>query len=60
MAKKKIKKPKLIPRRGPATNVRKAGAHDDTKRKALERLEGKDRDLDELKALGEWAYDEDD
>ena len=59
MAKKKQKKPKLIPRLGPAINLRKAGAHADKKRKALERFGGKERELEELKAPGRWAYDED-
>jgi hypothetical protein len=59
MAKKKSKKPKLVPRLGPATNLRKAGLHDDKKRKALERLGDREEELDELKVLGRWAYDED-
>jgi len=32
----KKRKPKLVPRLGPATNVRPAGAHQDKRRKALE------------------------
>jgi hypothetical protein len=56
----KRKKPKVVPPRGPATNLRPAGAHDDKKRKALERLGDKDVELDELTSLGRWAYDEDD
>jgi hypothetical protein len=57
MAKKK--KPKIVPPRGPATNLRKAGTHEEKKRKALDRLGDRERELDELKALGRWAYDED-
>jgi hypothetical protein len=60
MAKKKPKKPKVVPRLGPATNLRKAGAHADKKGKALDRVRDEERDLDELKTLGRWAYDEDD
>ena len=60
MAKKKEKGPKLLPRLGPPTNLRKAGVHDDRKTKALERVDRKERDLDDLKAIGQWAYDEDD
>ena len=55
----KKKKPKIIPPRGPATNLRKAGAHEDKKRNDLERIEEKERELDDLKAMGVWAYDED-
>jgi hypothetical protein len=57
MAKKK--KPKIVPPRGPATNLRKAGAHDDKRAKALERLSDQERELDDLKSLGRWAFDED-
>jgi hypothetical protein len=57
MAKKK--KPKVVPRRGPATNLRKAGAHDDIRAKTLERLSDKERELDDLKSLGRWALNED-
>lgn len=32
MAKKKGRKPKLVPRLGPATNLRPAGAHESEKR----------------------------
>jgi hypothetical protein len=56
MAKKK--KPKIVPPRGPATNLRKAGAHEEKKRKTLDDLGDRERELDELKALGRWAYDE--
>jgi hypothetical protein len=56
----KRKKPKLVPRLGPPKNIRKAGVHDDKRRNALERLEDKERqELDELSALGSWAYDDD-
>ena len=57
MAKKKT--PKIVPPRGPATNLRRAGAHEDKKRKNLERTEDKDHELDDLKAMGVWAYDDD-
>ena len=57
MAKKK--KPKIVPPRGPATNLRKAGAHDDKKRKTPGRGDIRERALDELEALGRWAFDED-
>lgn len=53
---KKKKKPKIVPRRGPATNLRKAGTHEEKKRKivrALEKEEGND-----LIALGAWAFDD--
>lgn len=56
MAKKK--KPQIVPRRGPATNLRKAGVHDDKKSKALERLQNRERELDDL-FLGRWAFEED-
>lgn len=56
----KPKKPKIVPRLGPAKNLRKAGAHEDKRRKDLERIEAKEQEeLDELKAFGSWAYDED-
>jgi hypothetical protein len=55
----KQKNPKIVPPRGPATNLRKAGAHEDKKGKRLERTEEKERELDDLKAMGVWAYDED-
>jgi hypothetical protein len=56
----KRKKPKIVPRLGPPTNLRKAGAHEDKRRKDLERLEDTEQqELDDLKALGSWAYDED-
>ena len=56
----KRKKPKIVPRLGPPKNLRKAGAHDDKRRRALERLEDEEQDqLDELTAIGSWAYDED-
>ena len=56
----KPKKPKIVPRLGPAKNLRKAGAHEDKRRKDLERLQNKEQEeLEELKAIGSWAYDED-
>jgi hypothetical protein len=55
MAKKK--KPKIVPRRGPPTNLRTAGAHENKKRKAVSAQEQKERD--ELLVLGPWAFDED-
>jgi hypothetical protein len=55
----KKKKPAIVPPRGPATNLRKAGAHDDKKRKAIERVHDKEEELDDLKSLGRWAFDED-
>jgi hypothetical protein len=57
MARKKS--PKIVPPRGPAANLRPAGAHKDKRRKELERLSDKERELDELKAIGAWALDED-
>jgi len=54
---KKKKKPKVIPRRGPPTNLRTAGAYEDKKRKALTAQDQKERD--ELLILGPWAMDED-
>jgi hypothetical protein len=53
----KKKKPKTVPRRGPPTNLRNAGAHEDKKRKALSAQEQKERD--ELLVLGPWALNED-
>lgn len=53
---KKEKKPKVVPPRGPATNLRKAGAHEDKKRKSLEELDEKEGY--DLVALGTWAFDE--
>ena len=55
----KQKKPKIVPPRGPATNLRKAGPHEDKKRKSFQRLEEKEREIDDLKAMGAWAFDED-
>lgn len=56
----KRKKPKIVPRMGPPTNLRKAGAHQDKRDKALEQLEREEqRELDDLSALGSWAFDED-
>lgn len=55
--KKKKKAPKIIPRKGPPTNLRKAGAHEDKKRKELEERE-KDEAQD-LIALGSWAFEDD-
>jgi hypothetical protein len=54
---KKKKNPKIVPRRGPATNLRKAGAHEDKKRKTLKPPDQSDGD--DLVVLGSWAYDED-
>jgi hypothetical protein len=54
---KRKKKPNIVPRRGPATNLRKAGAHDDKKRKTREALDKKEGD--DLVALGAWAFDDD-
>ena len=58
MASKK-KTPKIVPPRGPATNLRKAGAHEDKRRKNLEQVEDEERELDDLKAMGVWAFDDD-
>ena len=55
----KQNKPKIVPPRGPAINLRKAGAHEDKRRKNLERIEENEHELDDLKAMGVWAYDED-
>jgi len=56
----KPKKPKIVPPLGPPKNLRKAGAHEDKRRKDLERLQNKEQEeLEELKAIGSWAYDED-
>ena len=54
--KQKKKTPKVVPRRGAATNLRKAGAHEDKKQKTLTTLEEKERD--DLVALGSWAFEE--
>lgn len=54
--KRKKKSPKVVPRRGPATNLRKAGAHEDKKRKTLTALDEKEND--DLVALGSWAFEE--
>ena len=54
---KKKKNPKAIPRRGPATNLRKAGAHEDKKDKTLKALDQKEGN--DLVVLGSWAFDED-
>jgi hypothetical protein len=57
----KQKKTKIVPRLGPPKNLRKAGAHEDKRRKALEHLgDGEQQELDDLTTLGSWAYDEDD
>jgi hypothetical protein len=53
------KKPKIVPPRGPATNLRKAGAHEDKRRKALERASDDEQELKDLEVIGTWAYDED-
>jgi hypothetical protein len=53
---KKKKSPKLVPRRGPATNLRKAGAHADKKDKALKALDQKEGA--DLITLGSWAFEE--
>jgi hypothetical protein len=53
---KKTKKPRVVPPRGPATNLRKAGAHEDKKRKAARATDQKA--AEELTALGAWAFDE--
>lgn len=56
----KRKRAKIVPRMGPPKNLRKAGAHEDKRDKALERLGREEQhELDELSALGAWAYDED-
>jgi hypothetical protein len=55
----KRKKPKIVPRLGPPKNLRKAGAHEDKRRKALERSAEEERqELNDLRAIGYWAYDE--
>jgi hypothetical protein len=55
----KRKKPKIVPRLGPPKNLRKAGAHEDKRRGALERLEDREQqELEDLRAIGSWAYDE--
>ena len=53
------KKSRIVPPRGPATNLRKAGAHEDKRRKALERRSDDENELKELEMLGTWAYEED-
>jgi hypothetical protein len=56
----KRKTAKVVPRLGPPKNLRKAGVHEDKRRKALEGSEEEERhELEELKAIGSWAYDED-
>jgi hypothetical protein len=56
----KRKKPKIVPRLGPPKNLRKAGAHEDKRDKAREQLDDKEQqELDELTAIGSWAYDDD-
>ncbi len=52
---KRKEKPQIVPRRGPATNLRKAGAHEDKKRKAVKTI---DENEDDLLVLGSWAFDE--
>jgi hypothetical protein len=54
---KKKKQAKVVPRRGPATNLRKAGPHEDKQREALKALDKKEGD--DLVALGSWAFEED-
>jgi hypothetical protein len=57
----KRNKPRVVPRLGPPKNLRKAGVHQDKRARALERLEDKEQqELDDLKVIGLWAYDEDD
>lgn len=53
---KKKKQPKVVPRRGPATNLRKAGPHAERKREALKALDEKEGD--DLIALGSWAFED--
>jgi hypothetical protein len=53
---KKKKKAKLVPRRGPPTNLRTAGVHTDRKRKTLKGVD--ERERDDLIALGSWAFEE--
>ncbi|HEX3456985.1 MAG TPA: hypothetical protein VHR97_03440 [Candidatus Baltobacteraceae bacterium] len=55
----KKKQPKIVPPRGPATNLRKAGTHEDKRRKNQEQIEKNEHELDDLTAIGEWAFDED-
>lgn len=52
----KKKNPKLVPRRGPATNLRKAGFHDGKKDKTLKALDQKEGA--DLIRLGSWAFEE--
>jgi hypothetical protein len=54
--KRKKKAPKVVPRRGPATNLRKAGPHEDKKRKARKRLDKEEGN--DLVALGAWAFED--
>jgi hypothetical protein len=53
---KKQKKPKVVPRIGPPVNLRRAGAHEDKRRKA--RSAQDERERDDLIVLGPWALDE--
>ena len=53
---KKKNKIEIVPRKGPPTNLRSAGAHENKKRKAMTAQEQKERD--ELLVLGPWALDE--
>jgi hypothetical protein len=55
----KKKQPKIVPPRGPATNLRPGGAHDDKRRKNRERIDDNEHELDDLTAMGEWAFDDD-
>lgn len=52
---KRKENPQIVPRRAPATNLRKAGANEDKKRKAVETI---DENEDDLLVLGSWAFDE--
>jgi len=53
------KRAKVVPPRGPASNLRPAGVHEDKKRKMLDRLSKREREMDDLKALGAWAFEDD-
>jgi hypothetical protein len=56
----KRKKSEIVPRLGPPKNLRKGGPHEDKRRSVLARLEDKEQhELDDLRAVGSWAYDED-
>jgi len=55
----KRNKAKVVPRLGPPRNIRKAGPHADKRPKKQERLDREQRELDDLKTIGSWAYDED-